>query len=98
MHDLKMAVHPWEIQYDELKFEDTVYKEVSRYINKGVDGVFGEFPHTQYVLFQDFGSKANFPTSTAETQAAATPESSGEEDAALNLSNSNLKSILGFLN
>ena len=68
MHDLKMAVHPWEIQDDELKFEDTVYKEVSRYINKGVDEVFGKFSHTQYVLFQNFGSKANFLATTTETQ------------------------------
>ena len=51
MHELEMAVHPWEIQDDELQLEDTVYKETSRYINKGVDGVFVEFPHTQYTLF-----------------------------------------------
>ena len=39
-----------------------MYKETSRYINKGVDGVFVEFPHTQYVLFEHFGSRANFPS------------------------------------
>ena len=97
MHDLKMAVHPWEIQDDALKFEKTVVKEVSRYINKGVDGVFGEFPHTQYVLFQDFGSKANFPASATSEIQEATPKSS-EEDSKLSLSNSDLKSVLGFLN
>ena len=96
MHDLKMAVHPWEIQDDELKFEDTVYEEVSRYINKGVDGVFGEFPHAQYTLFQHFGSKANFPASTATEAQEAAPKST-EKDT-LSLSNFDLKSVLGFLN
>ena len=67
MHDLDMAVHPWEIQDDYLKFEKTVYDETSRYINKGVDGVFVEFPHALYTLFQHFGSKANFPTTAEKT-------------------------------
>jgi len=62
MHALNMAVHPWEIQDDELQYEKIVYDETERYINKGVDGVFVEFPHIQFVLFEHFGSKANFPT------------------------------------
>ena len=93
MHGLEMAVHPWEIQDDELQLEDTVYKETSRYINKGVDGVFVEFPHTQYSLFNHFGSKANWPASTETPEATA-----GSEEDELNLSNSDLKSILGVLN
>ena len=65
MHQLKMAVHPWEIQDDELKFEDTVYEEVSRYINKGVDGVFTEFPSATYTLVEETGSKADFPSTSS---------------------------------
>ena len=77
MHALDIAVHPWEIQDDYLKFEKTVYAETSRYINKGVDGVFVEFPHTQYTLFQHFGSKANFPNAESNEQEE---ESSYTED------------------
>ena len=68
MHDLDLAVHPYVDQDDMLTDGNTVYEEAEMFVNKGVDGIFCEFPHTQYVLMQHLGSKANFPQSTAEEE------------------------------
>ena len=64
MHDLDLAVHPYTDQDDHLKYKDTVYDEAALYVNKGVDGLFVEFPHSQYVILQHLGTKANFPSSS----------------------------------
>ena len=61
MHDLDLAVHPYTDQDDHLHYASTVYDEAEIYVNKGVDGLFVEFPHSQYVILQHLGSKANFP-------------------------------------
>lgn len=66
MHDLELAVHPYTVQDDKLHYTSKVYDETELYINKGVDGLFVEFPHTQYVLFEHFGTKANFPSAKVE--------------------------------
>ena len=65
MHNLDLAVHPYTDKDDDLKFGDTVYDQAENFVNKGVDGLFVEFPHTQYTLLQHLGSKANFPQSPA---------------------------------
>lgn len=70
MHDLELAVHPYTVQDDKLHYESKVYDETELYVNKGVDGLFVEFPHTQYVLLNHFGSKANFPAA-AEAEVVA---------------------------
>ena len=44
-----------------------MYNEASLYVNKGVDGLFVEFPHSQLVILQHLGSKADFPSSTNTT-------------------------------
>lgn len=46
MHSLDLAVHPWTMRDDNLYYMDTPTEEIMLYINKGVDGLFTEFPHT----------------------------------------------------
>ena len=46
MHDLDLAVHPYVDQDDMLTDGNTVYEEAEMFVNKGVDGIFCEFPHT----------------------------------------------------
>ena len=61
MHDLGLAVHPWTLKNDRLVFKKTAAAEHQLFVEKGVDGVFTEFPHSTLVLFEHFGSKADFP-------------------------------------
>lgn len=58
-HDL--AVHPYTFQDDNLIYTSTPVDEVHLYINAGIDGLFNEFPHSTYNLFDAFGTTANFP-------------------------------------
>ena len=72
MHALDLAVHPYTDQDDHLHYRDIVYDEASLYVNKGVDGLFVEFPHSQLVILEHLGSKANFPNFPS-TSSSATP-------------------------
>ena len=60
MHGLDLIVHPWEIQDDYLKYGTTVYSEVRKFVYKGIDGVFTEFPESTEALFTHFGSQSPF--------------------------------------
>ena len=51
MHGMDLAVHPFTLQDDNLKYMDTPYDEAQLYVDSGVDGVFCEFPHGKYVMF-----------------------------------------------
>jgi len=61
MHELELAVHPYTLQDDMLHYRSTAYDEAQLFVDKGVDGVFLEFPHSEHDLFSHMGSKANFP-------------------------------------
>ena len=62
MPSLELAVHPYTFQDDRLVYRDTVYDEAQLYVDKGIDAVFCEFPHSVNDLFTHMGSKANFPS------------------------------------
>ena len=67
MHEFELAVHPWELQDDHLKYNSTkVWDEAQLYVDKGVDGLFVEFPHTTFTMFQAMGTKAGFPMDLSE--------------------------------
>ena len=61
MHELGLAVHPYTVQDDKLKYRDTAYDEAQLYVDNGSDGVFCEFPHGKYDMFKHMGSSAAFP-------------------------------------
>ena len=63
MHELGLAVHPYTLQDDKLVYKSTAYDEVELYVDKGVDGVFLEFPHSDFDLFVHMGSESGFPAS-----------------------------------
>ena len=62
MHSLDLAVHPYTLRNDQLHFRDTAYGETKLYADKGVDGVFTEFPSSTFAIFENLGSQANFPS------------------------------------
>ena len=73
MHSLELAVHPYTLQDDKLKYRDSAYDEQQLYIDKGVDGVFCEFPHSVNDVFTHLGSNAQWPT-TQESESDASEE------------------------
>ena len=66
MHAYDMAVHPYTLQDDKLKYTSTVYDEAQLYVDQGIDGVFCEFPHTVNSLFTQMGTKAAWPQQQSE--------------------------------
>jgi len=44
MHSLDLAVHPWPLRDDRLRYRDTAYLETKMFLDKGSDGYFVEFP------------------------------------------------------
>jgi len=63
MHDLELAVHPYTLQDDKLVYRTTAYDEAQLYVDKGIDGIFCEYPHSENDMLTHMGSKANFPSS-----------------------------------
>jgi glycerophosphoryl diester phosphodiesterase len=61
-HKLGLAVHPYSLQDDMLKWTKGVLDEHILFINKGVDGIFTEFPHTTRAAFDRFKGNNNFPS------------------------------------
>ncbi len=50
-HELGLKVHPYSLQDDFLKMTSNPLDEHEIFINKGIDGIFTEFPHlTQSAL------------------------------------------------
>ena len=47
-HSLNLLVHPWTLQDDKLRYATNSVDEVKVYIQKGVDGIFTEFPQSTY--------------------------------------------------
>jgi len=66
MHALELAVHPYTLQDDRLVYRDNAYDESQLYVDKGIDGVFCEFPHSESDMFTHMGTKANFPSTFYE--------------------------------
>ena len=59
-HELELKVHPWVMQDDFLQFTKNSIDENMVYVNKGVDGMFTEFPETTlqtYLLQEDFQNR-----------------------------------------
>ena len=63
MHELELAVHPWTLQDDILVYRSSAYDEAQLYVDKGIDGVFCEYPHSENEMLTHIGTKANFPSS-----------------------------------
>ena len=61
MHGLELAVHPYTLRDDQLQFRDNAYDETKLFADKGVDGVFTEYPSSTFSIFEGLGSNANFP-------------------------------------
>ena len=51
MHSLDMAVHPYTLRNDSLKYRESAYEETQLYVDKGIDGVFTEFPSATFTMF-----------------------------------------------
>lgn len=67
-HENMLAVHPYSLQDDFLKYTKDPIDENILYVNKGVDGVFTEFPHLTKAVFSKYGSKAEFPPNSNEQE------------------------------
>ena len=52
MHARDLAVHPYTLRDDSLIFTSTPADETSLYVAKGVDGIFTEFVHATYSIFE----------------------------------------------
>ncbi len=68
MHKLKLQVHPYVIQDDNLQYSDNAITENHAYIQKGVDGLFTEFPHTTYETFTKFLREGKEEVVSAEAE------------------------------
>ena len=47
-HKLGLLVHPWTLQDDKLRYTSNSVDEVKVYVQKGIDGIFTEFPQSTY--------------------------------------------------
>ena len=54
MHSLDLAVHAYTLKNDNLQYKSSAFAESLLFVEKGVDGVFTEFPETTFVLFKGF--------------------------------------------
>lgn len=61
MHSYELAVHPYTLKDDSLKYRSNAYLETQLYVDNGVDGAFTEYCHTTFELFSGFGSAAAWP-------------------------------------
>jgi len=59
-HSLGLGVHPYTMQDDMLKFMSNPIDEHILYLNKGVDGIFTEFPHTTYITYTNNFASGKF--------------------------------------
>lgn len=50
MHSLELAVHPFTLQDDILIYRESAFEETKLYVEKGIDGIFCEFPLSTYTL------------------------------------------------
>lgn len=53
-HSLGMAVHPYSMQDDMLRWTSSPLAEHQLYVNKQIDGIFTEFPHLSKAAFTAF--------------------------------------------
>ena len=61
MHEMELAVHPYTLQDDKLVYRSSAFEETQLYVDKGIDGMFTEFPHATDDLFNHMGNKSGFP-------------------------------------
>ena len=52
MHARDLAIHPYTLRDDQLAYTATPAEETSLYLAKGVDGIFTEFVHATYSIFE----------------------------------------------
>lgn len=64
-HRLELAVHPYSLQDDMLKWTTAPLDEHELFANKQVDGIFTEFPHLTKAAFLRFKSLNEFPPASA---------------------------------
>lgn len=60
-HSLGLAVHPYSLQDDMLKWTNGVIDEHILYLTKQVDGIFTEFPHMTKNAYTKYHGKNTFP-------------------------------------
>lgn len=60
-HSLDLAVHPYILQDDVLHYTKSPIDETLLYLTKGVDGIFTEFPHETYSIYNDHLEDGTFP-------------------------------------
>jgi glycerophosphoryl diester phosphodiesterase len=60
-HELGLAVHPYSLQDDMLKYTSSPLDEHKLFVDKGVDGVFCEFPHLSRAAFEKIKAWNAFP-------------------------------------
>lgn len=65
-HARQMAVHPYTFKDDHLTYTATPQTEAQFYVDKGVDGLFTEFPHSTLDMFTIMGTKSPFPENEDE--------------------------------
>ena len=53
-HELNLLVHPWVFQDDDLQYTENSIDEFKVYLQKGVDGIFTEFPQSTYQTIKYF--------------------------------------------
>ena len=66
-HSAGLAVHPYTMQDDMLRWTDNPIDEHVLYMNKQVDGIFTEFPHMTRAAFIKFPNTNQFPPATTVT-------------------------------
>jgi len=73
MHSLDLAVHPYTLKNDNLQYKSSAFAESLLFVDKGVDGVFTEFPETTFVLFKGLGNlKPAWPLQTPTIEPPST--------------------------
>ena len=55
MHSLDIAVHPWPLQDDMLRYRKTAHAETKMFVKQACDGFFVEFPADSYRWFNELG-------------------------------------------
>jgi len=52
MHKRDLQVHPFTLRDDDLKYTSTPADETTLFVTKGIDGIFTEFVHATYSIFE----------------------------------------------
>lgn len=60
-HSVNLAVHPYTMQDDMLRWTDNPIDEHILYMNKQIDGIFTEFPHMTRGAFIKYPTTNQFP-------------------------------------